>query len=49
MTGLWMLTAVVCAAEAIWLKQWRPVRAPSDLASAERMRELPLPLIFGFS
>ena len=27
------------------LKQWRPVRAPSDLASAERMRELPLPLI----
>lgn len=45
MTGLWMLTAVVCAAEAIWLKQWRPVRAPSDLAPAERMRELPLPLI----
>ena len=45
MTGLWMLTAVVCAAEAIWLKQWRPVRAPSDLALAERMRELPLPLI----
>ena len=45
MTGLWMLTAVVCAAEAIWLKQWRPVRVPSDLAPAERMRELPLPLI----
>ena len=45
MTGLWMLTAVACAAEAIWLKQWRPVRAPSGLASAERMRELPLPLI----
>ena len=45
MTGLWMLTAVACAAEAIWLKQWRPVRAPSDLAPAERMRELPLPLI----
>ena len=45
MTGLWMLTAVVCAAEAIWLKQWRPVRLPSDLAPAERMRELPLPLI----
>ena len=45
MTGLWMLTAVVCAAEAIWLKQWRPVRAPSDFAPAERMRELPLPLI----
>ena len=35
MTGLWMLTAVVCAAEAIWLKQWRPVRVPSDLAPAE--------------
>ena len=31
MAGLWMLTAVACAAEAIWLKQWRPVRAPSDL------------------
>ena len=45
MTGLWMLTAVACAAEAIWLKQWRPVREPSDLAPAERMRELPLPLI----
>lgn len=45
MTGLWMLTAVAYAAEAIWLKQWRPVRAPSDLAPAERMRELPLPLI----
>ena len=45
MTGLWMLTAVACAAEAIWLKQWRPVRAASDLAPAERMRELPLPLI----
>ena len=45
MAGLWMLTAVACAAEAIWLKQWRPVRAPSDLAPAERMRELPLPLI----
>ena len=45
MTGLWMLTAAVCAAEAIWLKQWRPVRLPSDLAPAERMRELPLPLI----
>ena len=45
MTGLWMLTAVVCAAEAIWLKQWRPVRVPSDLAPVERMRGLPLPLI----
>lgn len=31
--------------EAIWLKQWRPVRAPSDLALAERIWELPLPLI----
>ena len=49
MTGLWMLTAVACAAEAIWLKQWRPVRAPSDLAPAERMRELPLPLILGIA
>lgn len=45
MTGLWMLTAAVCAAEAIWLKQWRPVRAPSDLAPAGRVRELPLPLV----
>lgn len=45
MTGLWMLTAVACAAEAIWLKQWRPVRVPADLAPAERMRELPLPLV----
>lgn len=45
MTGLWMLTAAVCAAEAMWLKQWRPVRAPSDLAPAGRVRELPLPLV----
>ena len=39
MTGLWMLTAVVCATEAIWLKQWRPVRVPSDLAPAEQLNE----------
>lgn len=45
MTGLWMLTAAVCAAEAIWLKQWRPVRVPADLAPAGRVRELPLPLV----
>ena len=45
MTGLWMLTAAVCAAEAMWLKQWRPVRVPADLAPAGRVRELPLPLI----
>ena len=45
MTGLWMLTAAVCAAEAMWLKQWRPVRVPADLAPAGRVRELPLPLV----
>lgn len=45
MTGIWTLTAAVCAAEAMWLKQWRPVRVPADLAPAERMRELPLPLV----
>lgn len=45
MTGLWMLTAVACAAEAIWLKQWRPVRVPADLEPAGRVRELPLPLV----
>lgn len=45
MTGLWMLTAAVCAAEAMWLKQWRPVRVPADLAPAGRVRELPMPLV----
>ena len=45
MTGLWMLTAAVCAAEAMWLKQLRPVRVPADLAPAGRVRELPLPLV----
>ena len=45
MTGLWMLTAAVCAAEAMWLKQWKPVRVPADLAPAGRVRELPLPLV----
>ena len=45
MTGLWMLTTAVCAAEAMWLKQWRPVRVPADLAPAGRVRELPLPLV----
>ena len=34
MTGIWTLMAAVCAAEAIWLKQWRPVRVPADLAPA---------------
>ena len=46
MTGLWMLTAAVCAAEAMWLKQWRPVRVPADLAPAGRVRELPLPRLW---
>ena len=32
MTGIWTLMAAVCAAEAMWLKQWRPVRVPADLA-----------------
>lgn len=45
MTGIWTLTAAVCAAEAMWLKQWRPVRVPADLAPAGRVRELPLPLV----
>ena len=45
MTGLWMLTAAVCAAAAMWLKLWRPVRVPADLAPAGRVRELPLPLV----
>lgn len=45
MTGIWTLMAAVCAAEAMWLKQWRPVRVPADLAPAERVRELPLPLV----
>ena len=45
MTGIWTLMAAVCAAEAMWLKQWRPVRVPADLAPAGRVRELPLPLV----
>ena len=44
MTGIWTLTAAVCAAEAMWLKQWRPVRVPADLAPAGRVRT-PLPLV----
>ena len=45
MTGIWTLMAAVCAAEAMWLKQWRLVRVPADLAPAGRVRELPLPLV----
>ena len=49
MTGIWTLMAAVCAAEAMWLKQWRPVRVPADLAPAGRVRELPLPLVLELS
>ena len=45
MTGIWTLMAAVCAAEAMWLKQWRLVRVPADLAPAGRVRDLPLPLV----
>lgn len=32
MTGIWAITAAVCAALTVWARGWSPVRSPPDFA-----------------
>ena len=43
MAGIWAVVAAVCAAAAVWLYGWSPVRSPPD--SGGRPCIMPLPLV----
>ena len=43
MGGIWAIAAAVCAADAVWLHGWSPVRSPPD--SSGRPCAMPLPLV----